>query len=254
MVHRWGLATRVRRRAAVGAAVALALVVLQAGPAVADDPARPKPTPDTAGPAAGAAWPDPAVDLPNLGPPLVPHGDPTPADIPPPAPGAPPAAGAAVPAPAVLDRGVVDLTTCALAAMGCSPSAAARLVWDLLPLVAAPPGQPAMPGAAPPGPGTVASDAPLPTAAAPPPPATSDGVAPPLDAVGLVLGPAFPPAVPPVAPAPARAPAPAAAPLASAGPAAAPALASTGAPVVAALAGLVLLAVGGCLTWARSRS
>jgi hypothetical protein len=78
-----------------------------------------------------------------------------------------------------------------------------------------------------------------------------DGAAPALDAVGLALGTSARPGAAMPAGAPAT---PAAAPAAAPHAGAPPALASTGAPIVAALAGLVLLLVGGCLTWARART
>ena len=211
MVHRWGLGSRVRRRAAVGAATALALVVLQTGTALADDPAPPAPTP---------------------GPPA-------------------PAAGGRVPSTVGLADGVVDLTTCALAVVGCPPTGPARLVCDLLPYVLGQPSglpAPPVPPMATAPPAVSVDDRPSSGAAHL---SGGDGVAPALDDVGLALGSAAPPATAVPASDPAPPPGPPALPPARDG--AAPGLASTGMPVVAALAGLVLLAVGGCLTWARSR-
>ena len=58
MEHRWGLGTRVGRRAAAGAGAALALLLLRAGAALADSPAPSAPTPGGDVPAAEAVVPD----------------------------------------------------------------------------------------------------------------------------------------------------------------------------------------------------
>jgi hypothetical protein len=266
MEHRWGMGSRVGRRAAVGAATALALVVLQTGAALADDPTPSVPTP--AGPlvdgfGVGFVGPDSTAGLPLLGISLDPY-DAVPQD-------AQPAAAAAQPLPAsggrpdrstatgtrrvtpvAIDRDVIVLTTCAFTAVGCASADPARLVWDLMPFVlgvpsdlpasSSPVGQPVVP----PGGDPAAGQQPSATGQ------LVDGAAPALDAVGLALGTSARPgaALPAGAPATTPAAAPAAAPHSGTP----PALASTGAPIVAALAGLVLLLVGGCLTWARART
>jgi hypothetical protein len=243
MVHRWGLGTRVGGRAAVGAATALALVVLRTGAALADAPDPSAPTPDADVVAAAYAALDPGADLPLVDVSL----DPTAGPAPPADPGPPPPAPR-LPPPVVLDRGVVDLTTCGLAVIACPPSGPARLVWDLLPLVMGAPGEVPAPAVPP----MATADSVVPAAGQPAPAAGQlsggDGAAPALDAIGLEPGTVVrPEAAVPAAPAGNPVPPPG-----TARPGTQPPLASTGMPVVAALAGLVLLVVGGCLTWARS--
>jgi hypothetical protein len=265
MEHRWGMGSRVGRRAAVGAATALALVVLQAGAALADDPTPSVPTPVGTlvdGFGVGFVGPDSTADLPLLGISLDPYAA-VPQDAPPPAADAQPlpasgarpdrstATGTRRMTPVAIDRDVIVLTTCAFTAVGCASADPARLVSDLMPFVlgapsdlpasSSPVGQPVVPPVGDP-------------AAGQPPSAAGqlvDGAAPALDAVGLALGTSARPGAAMPAGAPAT---PAAAPAAAPHAGAPPALASTGAPIVAALAGLVLLLVGGCLTWARART
>jgi len=256
MVHRWGLGRRVGDRAAMGAAVALALVVLRTGAALADDPTPSVSTPD----GALAAGDSLAGDLPPLDLSLGASGGAVPWAPQPPADPVPrPSASVSAARPFAVDRDVVDLTTCALAALGCAPAESGRLVLDLLPIVIGATselpaqGQPCVvraacaivqPVAAPPG-ADPAAGQPLPA-----PGPLTDGTVPALDAVGAALGTTARPGL--AAPVSASA---SGAPAAPAGPdPTGPGLASTGAPVVAALAGLVLLAVGGCLTWARVRA
>jgi hypothetical protein len=272
MEHRWGMGSRVGRRAVMGAAAAMALVALQTGAALADAPAPSAPTPvgtvatgeipDDLG--SGLVGPDPTAGLPLLGVSLDTY------DVMPQA--SPPETGAAQPlaasgsrqerplapstrrgAPGAIDRDVVVLTACAFTATGCASADPARLIWDLLPFIVGAPGGLPAPGQPCPAAATCSpAGQPVgdPAAVQPPPVAGQlvGGAAPALDAVGLALGTPARPGAP--VPAGAAAAASASAPSASAP----PALASTGAPIVAALAGLVLLMVGGCLTWARART
>jgi len=196
MVHRWGLGSRVGDRATMGAVLALALVVLRTGAALADDPAPSVPTPDGALAAAGSSL---AGDLPPLDLSLGASRDAVPREAQAPADPVPrPPAGVPAARPFAVDRDVVDLTTCALAALGCAPAESGRLVWDLLPFVIGATGeQPAQgqpcvvraacaivqPVAAPPGAAGAAAGQPVPA-----PGPLAGGTLPALDAVGVALG------------------------------------------------------------------
>lgn len=241
MEHRWGSGWTVGWRFTAGAVVALALAA-PAGAAFADDPLPAVPTP--AGTIVAGDTPDGdglviavsgsglARGLPDVG--------------------------------VVLDQGPVGPEATAAADPGLPPAAGARgLVTHLVPLLLGTPGAvlPAVSALTPlPPPACAAGDACVRAALAgqggvrPAPLSRGDFVslAPTMDAVALALG---TPRTddgsggPPGPATPARAGlAPASDP-----PAAGPALASTGSPIVAALAGLVLLAVGGFLTCARAR-
>jgi hypothetical protein len=221
----------------MGAATALTLVVLHGAAALADDSTPPVATPvgtllaggtgDGTGLTVGFAGEGPAAELPAISVAVEP------------VPGAPAPAG-------TLDRVVWSLLPSTLS-----------LPAALVPAAGAPPVSPIQPPAVP---------APRRPAAVPPSltgcalaalslgPDCAAPVAP-LDPVGFALGQAGVPfAASAIAPAPAL-PAPAlpAPAVASRPPLPGSTLASTGTPVVAAFAGLVLLAVGGLLTWARSR-
>ena len=245
MEHRWGSGWTVGWRVTAGAVVALALVA-PAGAAFADDPLPAVPTP--AGTIVAGDTPDGdglviafngsevAPGLPAVG--VVLDQGPVGPGAPAPQvdPGLPPAGAGA--------RGLVTHLVPLL--LG-TPAAVLPAVSALTPVNVAPPACAAGDAC-----GMLALAAPGGSRPAPLSRGDLVSLAPAMDAVALALGTPRTDdgtGVPPGPATPARAGlAPASDP-----PSAGPALASTGSPIVAALAGLVLLAVGGFLTCARAR-
>ncbi|HEY7199007.1 MAG TPA: hypothetical protein VIC57_02290 [Candidatus Dormibacteraeota bacterium] len=255
MEHRWGSGWTVGRRITAGAVVALALVA-PAGAAFADDPLPTVRTPagvllvgdqpDGLGAALGAAG-GPAVELPTLG--VV--VDPGPVNPTAPAPPAPPVPPLPPSPPPAMGGG------------SAGEPLATSLVWRLLPALLGAPGA------------VLPSAVAVPVGLEPPPcvpgdvcALTAPGAAHPLailaggqlvpltpavDAVGAAVGAPRMDVMAPVPPVPVAPAGPGTAARSDPRASGPPPLASTGSPIVAALAGLVLLAVGGFLTWARAR-